>query len=188
LSADGSIGVAGSWGQLSATYGDVLTVFERSSSTPVFQLLDDIDEPGSIFSVDISTDGSLVSAGGKAVHAREFGNGGEVYAINTELGIVEHGSEVPVQFTMSAPMPNPCTADLTLRFSVPRTGRLSLRIYDITGCLVATLVDENFGAGTHEICWNRTGNGQRKVNSGIYFLRADYGKESITRKVIVSAE
>lgn len=81
LTADGSRGVAGSWGQYGGTFGDVLTVFNKASSTPVFQLLDDIDEPGSIFCVDISKDGSFITAGGKAVHAREMGNGGEVYAI-----------------------------------------------------------------------------------------------------------
>lgn len=81
LSEDGSRAVAGSWGQYNATFGDVLTVFDRNSSTPIFQLLDDIDEPGSIFSVDISKDGSFITASGKAVHARQFGNGGEVYAI-----------------------------------------------------------------------------------------------------------
>ncbi|MGQ9664096.1 MAG: FlgD immunoglobulin-like domain containing protein [bacterium] len=81
LNADGSRGVACSWGQYQGTFGDVLTVFNKSSATPIFQLLDDIDEPGSITAVDISKDGSFVTAGGKAVHAREFGNGGEVYAI-----------------------------------------------------------------------------------------------------------
>lgn len=81
LNADGSRGVACSWGQYQGTFGDVLTVFNKSSATPIFQLLDDIDEPGSITTVDISKDGSFVTAGGKAVHAREFGNGGEVYAI-----------------------------------------------------------------------------------------------------------
>uniref|UniRef100_A0A7V0Z4J2 T9SS type A sorting domain-containing protein n=1 Tax=candidate division WOR-3 bacterium TaxID=2052148 RepID=A0A7V0Z4J2_UNCW3 len=81
LSANGERGAAVSWGRYQGTFGDVLTVFNKSSSTPIFQLLDDIDEPGSLTSVDISNDGSFVTAGGKAVHAREFGNGGEVYAI-----------------------------------------------------------------------------------------------------------
>ncbi len=93
LSANGERGVAVSWGQYQATFGDVLTVFNKSSSTPIFQLLDDIDEPGSLTSVDISKDGSFVTAGGKAVHAREFGNGGELYAIRiigqlaTDVGV-----------------------------------------------------------------------------------------------------
>jgi len=81
LTANGSRGVAGSWGQYGGTFGDVLTVFNKNSSTPIFQLLDDVDEPGSIFCADISKDGSFITAGGKAVHAREMGNGGEVYAI-----------------------------------------------------------------------------------------------------------
>ncbi|MBE0433697.1 T9SS type A sorting domain-containing protein [candidate division WOR-3 bacterium] len=93
LSEDGSKGVAGSWGQYLGTYGDVITVFEKASSTPILQILDDIDEPGSIFAVDISKDGSFVTAGGKAVHARQFGNGGQVYAIrilaslNSDVGV-----------------------------------------------------------------------------------------------------
>ncbi|MEO0094575.1 MAG: FlgD immunoglobulin-like domain containing protein [candidate division WOR-3 bacterium] len=81
LSSNGGRGAAVSWGQYQGTFGDVLTVFDRTSSTPIFQLLDDIDEPGSLTGVDISKDGSFVVAGGKAVHAREMGNGGEVYAI-----------------------------------------------------------------------------------------------------------
>jgi hypothetical protein len=81
LTPDGSRGVCGSWGQYGSTYGEVLSVFDRASSSPLFSLLDDIDEPGSIFTVCISDSGDYVAAGGKAVHAREFGNGGQVYAI-----------------------------------------------------------------------------------------------------------
>lgn len=81
LSADGSIGVVCCWGKLEGTYGDVLTIFNRESSNPIFRLLDDIDEQGSIMSVDISADGRYVTAGGKAVHARVLGFGGMVYGI-----------------------------------------------------------------------------------------------------------
>ncbi len=86
LCNDGSIGIAGSWGQLDATYGDVFTAFNMATGSLIYQLLDDVDEPGSIFDVAISDDGSLASCGGKAVHARTFGNGGEVYSL--ELGAV----------------------------------------------------------------------------------------------------
>lgn len=77
---DGSVIVAGSWGQYDATSGDVFTAFDHDGGV-IFQLLDDTDEPGSIFSVDVSDDGSFATAGGKAVHARAMGNGGEVYSI-----------------------------------------------------------------------------------------------------------
>lgn len=81
LSADGQYAIAGSWGQYGDTYGDVVTCFTRSTNVPIFQLLDDIDEPGSIFDVAISDSGNYAAAGGKAVHAREFGNGGMLYSI-----------------------------------------------------------------------------------------------------------
>jgi len=99
LSADGSRCVAGSWGQYNGTFGDVITVFEKTSSTPLLQVLDDIDEPGSIFSVDIAEDGSFITAGGKAVHAREMGNGGEVYAIQIRDAL---GNDVGVE-TITVP-------------------------------------------------------------------------------------
>ena len=84
LCDDGSVGVAACWGQLDATYGDVFTAFDVASGEVIFNLLDDIDEPGTIFCVDISADGSYAVCGGKAVHARTFGNGGQAYGI--ELG------------------------------------------------------------------------------------------------------
>jgi hypothetical protein len=107
VSEDGSRCVAGSWGQYNGTYGDVVTAFDRSSSTPLLQILDDIDEPGSIFSVDISKDGSFITAGGKAVHARQMGNGGEVYSIrmldslNQDVG-VEAINAPPIFMTLGA--------------------------------------------------------------------------------------
>ncbi len=85
-SFDGEILIAGSYGKLNGTEGDVITVLDRSGGV-ILQVLDDIDEPGSIFSVNLSDDGSYATAGGKAVHARAWGNGGEVYGIRiAELG------------------------------------------------------------------------------------------------------
>lgn len=188
LSEDGSIAVAASWGQLNATYGDVLTVFDRSSSTPIFQLLDDIDEPGSIFSVDISSDGSLISAGGKAVHAREFGNGGEVYAISTVTGIAEYGDEVPARFIIAAPTSNPFTENLRIRFSAPRSGHVWIKAYDITGRLAGTILNENVEPGVHEVIWRGIDDNRRKLSSGLYFLWAGYENETFIRKVNLIAE
>jgi WD40 repeat protein len=80
ISGDGGVIIAGSWGRYQGTYGDVVTVLDGSGGV-IMQLLDDIDEPGSIYSVSVSDDGQWASASGKAVHAREMGNGGQVYAL-----------------------------------------------------------------------------------------------------------
>ena len=81
LCNDGSVGVAGSWGELDATFGDVFTAFDVATGDVIVRLLDDIDEPGTIFDVDIADNGSYAVCGGKSVHARTFGNGGQVYSI-----------------------------------------------------------------------------------------------------------
>jgi hypothetical protein len=82
LSADGQHAIASNWGRYQGTVGEVATVFSRSGGVynVVLSLLDDIDEPGSLFSCAISSDGAYATTGGKAVHAYQSGNGGEVYA------------------------------------------------------------------------------------------------------------
>ena len=85
LCNDGSVGVASSWGALDYTFGDVFTAFDIPTGDVIIRLLDDIDEPGTIWDVAISDDGAYAVCGGKAVHARTFGNGGEVYSIELRL-------------------------------------------------------------------------------------------------------
>ena len=81
LSRDGSRIAAASWGEFSTsgTY-KVFTVQNRDSAGPIFSITRD-EEPGSLFSCDISDDGQFAVCGGKAVHAYTMGNGGEVYAV-----------------------------------------------------------------------------------------------------------
>jgi fibronectin type 3 domain-containing protein len=81
LSSDGSILAAASYGPYGAT-GDEFLLFRRQSNIPVFT----IDAPGSMFAVDLAADGSFCTTGGKAVHAREMGSGGNIYSIDCDLG------------------------------------------------------------------------------------------------------
>lgn len=81
LSDDGSIGTAASWGDTAQTgtfY--VLTVQAKNDSTPIIGVTRN-DEPGSLFDCAVSSNGQNITAGGKAVHAYQWGNGGEVYSI-----------------------------------------------------------------------------------------------------------
>ena len=81
LSDDGlTVGFV-SWGDMNNTIAD-LQVFEKYTNTPFFT----VNSPGSLNDVAISADGSTLIAGGKAVHNRQFGNGGRVYAVDLSLG------------------------------------------------------------------------------------------------------
>ncbi|RPI75848.1 MAG: T9SS C-terminal target domain-containing protein [Ignavibacteriales bacterium] len=81
LSDNGKVAAAVTWGDLAHTKGDLL-VFDVETGEVTFEVI----SPGSFFSCDISYDGKRVFAGGKAVHAREFGNGGRIYLAEINLG------------------------------------------------------------------------------------------------------
>lgn len=81
LSSDGARVAAASWGDIAPSGSfRVLTVHNVGDTAPLVAVTRD-QEPGSLFGVDISDDGQFVTAGGKAVHAGQMGNGGEVYAV-----------------------------------------------------------------------------------------------------------
>jgi len=104
-----------------------------------------------------------------------------------------------VNFTVGFPLP-----ELTPRFSsAPAVlksalskassagsdisqGRILLRIFDVNGRLVKTLLNEEYSTGTHSAVWSGDDEQGRVVSSGIYFLKLDAGQETLTKKVILS--
>lgn len=81
LSDDGKVVAAVTWGDLNHVKPD-LFVFDVQTGDLAYEVV----TPGSFFTVDISHDGHRVFAGGKAVHAREFGSGGLAYLLQVDLG------------------------------------------------------------------------------------------------------
>lgn len=81
LSDDGKVAAAVTWGDLAHTRPDLL-VFDTQTGQVTFNVV----SPGSFFTCDINPEGTRVFAGGKAVHAREFGNGGRIYLCEIDLG------------------------------------------------------------------------------------------------------
>jgi aminopeptidase N len=75
---------------------------------------------------------------------------------------------------------NPTGVDARLSYSVPADGHVDLRLYDVAGRLVSTLVNEDVAAGVHGVTWNGTGSGGAPVASGIYFVRlaSEHGEAS----------
>ena len=81
VSDDGKVAAAATWGPY-AQNGPDLMVFDTQTGDLTFSVV----TPGSFFTCDLSPDGKRVIAGGKAVHARDFGNGGRAYLCNIDLG------------------------------------------------------------------------------------------------------
>ncbi|MCD4818285.1 MAG: T9SS type A sorting domain-containing protein [Candidatus Cloacimonetes bacterium] len=80
MSYDGSIIAMGSWGPLDNSLPDFY-LFKRESNEPIFT----INTPGSIEYLDLSSDGTLCTTGGKAIHSTIMGCGGTLYCMNIDV-------------------------------------------------------------------------------------------------------
>ena len=86
----------------------------------------------------------------------------------------------PLIFSLSPAYPNPFNTTTTIPFAVvDNQHAISLQIYDITGKLVARLVDDKFPVGNHTVQWNADG-----FSSGVYFLKMDAGSFSLIQKLM----
>jgi len=96
-------------------------------------------------------------------------------------GVVEDSSQVtPVELYSLSNYPNPCSQLTVINYQLPVRSKVSLRIFDVTGRLVATLVNKPMDAGHYEAKWDARG-----VTPGIYFARLKPGKFSYSRKMVL---
>ncbi|HPA24885.1 MAG TPA: T9SS type A sorting domain-containing protein, partial [Candidatus Cloacimonas sp.] len=82
--------------------------------------------------------------------------------------------------------PNPFNPETTISFSIPASGQTSVKIYNLKGQLVRTLVDETMNAGYQKVAWNGTDDNQKSVASGVYFYRVNNAGKIITRKMLLA--
>jgi hypothetical protein len=80
--------------------------------------------------------------------------------------------------------PNPFRDAITFAFGLARPSPVRLRLFDVAGRRVATLVDEELPAGRFERRWSGLDDAGRPVGSGVYFYRLDAGDWSRTRRVL----
>jgi hypothetical protein len=86
---------------------------------------------------------------------------------------------------LSQNVPNPFGARTTIRYMVPRDQRVALRVYNVSGRLVRTLVDGVAPAGPNRVDWDGCDGRGKALSSGIYFYSLDDGSRTITRKGIL---
>jgi hypothetical protein len=89
--------------------------------------------------------------------------------VNTGASPVDDMLPKVVHF--SGPVPNPFNPATHLKFSLPKDASVSLKLYDVSGRLVRSLLSERVSAGQHEVLWNGRDDHGRSVASGTYFAR-----------------
>ena len=92
---------------------------------------------------------------------------------------------IPEEYVLSQNYPNPFNPSTTLSFSVPIESDVVLNIYDVTGRLVKTLVNENMKTGYHSVVWDGVDMSGDNVSAGLYIYSLQAEGVSLTRKMVL---
>ena len=101
----------------------------------------------------------------------------ELAVVVTDIG---NASTVPTVFALQQNYPNPFNPSSVIRFDVPQNSHVTIRVYDMLGREVATLVNEVMSVGQHSTTWNAGG-----LSSGFYVYRMTAGSFADTKKIIL---
>ncbi len=111
-------------------------------------------------------------------------NDGKIFILGTALEEPLH-SQAPEVFRLFQNYPNPFNATTIFRYQLNSPGRVILKIYDIRGREVRTLVDSQRMAGSYEIQWDGRNNLGLPVASGMYFYRLSCDKKTDIKKALL---
>ncbi|RPI15518.1 MAG: T9SS C-terminal target domain-containing protein [Ignavibacteriae bacterium] len=102
---------------------------------------------------------------------------GRIYKYTDNIGIANN-NEVPSYFKLEQNYPNPFNPTTTINYSVPVTSEVSIKVYDMLGHEILTLVKEQKNAGNYSVVLNAS-----ELASGIYFYKLTAGSFIDTKKI-----
>jgi hypothetical protein len=122
----------------------------------------------------------------RARGSNAFGDGpwSVVWNFTTALvGLTQTGNEIPKEYKLYSNYPNPFNPTTKIKFDLPPIGNgrdrsVKLVIYDILGCEVATLVNEQLKPSTYEVEWDA-----ENYSSGIYYYKLTHGDYSLVKRM-----
>ena len=87
---------------------------------------------------------------------------------------------IPTVFSLSQNYPNPFNPITTIQFGIPKEVKVTLKMYDMLGAEVETLIDEVMEPGYYKFEWNAS-----QFSSGVYFYRITAGNFVSAKKLIL---
>ncbi len=92
-------------------------------------------------------------------------------------------NNTPKEFVLRPNYPNPFNPTTTIRYEIAARSHVELRVYDVNGSVVRSLVDEEMPAGSHVVQWNGRNDAGDPASSGVYFYRLTAPGFSDVRKM-----
>jgi hypothetical protein len=107
---------------------------------------------------------------------KRYKNSGGVFVI----GVEQISTEIPAAFELRQNYPNPFNPSSSIEYKIASASDVTLKVYDIAGRLVQTLVNEKQIAGTYKVDFKAA-----HLASGVYFYKLDAGSFTQTKKMIL---
>ncbi len=121
-----------------------------------------------------------ISYPNRKLRATTHGNGvWQRNLVSVPVNITSTGN-IPDNFMLSQNYPNPFNQSTVIDFKIPISSRVKIKIYDLTGKEIVTILDEHKIAGEYKITFNAN-----NLTSGIYFYRMLVNEKAYTRKMII---
>ncbi len=95
-------------------------------------------------------------------------------------GIEKSNKNLPTSYSLQQNYPNPFNPSTTIQYQIPKSGLVTLKVYDVLGREVKTLVNQYQNVGSHEINFNAA-----NLSSGVYFYQLRGGNFVSTKKMIL---
>jgi parallel beta-helix repeat protein len=111
-------------------------------------------------------------------------NEGNILA-NIQPSDINSQATVPAGFVLCQNYPNPFNPETTIKYQLPQKGRVELKVFNVAGQQIKTLVNEEKEAGCYEVRWDGTDNSGKKVSSGLYIYQLKSGDFFDSKKLAV---
>ncbi len=99
--------------------------------------------------------------------------------------VVEFIADMKLEYTLSQNYPNPFNPTTQIKFSIPKEGNVSIKIFDITGQEIIELLNDAKEAGEYSVDWNGVDRSGIKVASGLYLYTIQAEAYRETRKMLL---
>jgi hypothetical protein len=81
--------------------------------------------------------------------------------------------------------PNPCIKSTNIKFALPRSTQVKIRVYNIAGQLVRHIINDNLEKGTHNFTWKGNDDSGKTLSSGTYIIKIETDRETINRAIVL---
>jgi photosystem II stability/assembly factor-like uncharacterized protein len=106
--------------------------------------------------------------------------------ITALTGVGNNGMVLPEIYALEQNYPNPFNPTTTIRYALPATSRVTLKIYNVLGQLVTQLRDEVQSAGTYNVVWDGSNSAGMKVSSGVYLYHLEAAPSDGSQPFVIS--